>query len=121
MAAKKMAAKKTGAKKSSDVVAPTKAAAKAGSDARSRAKKYGTPTGKTTVSERNVKANKRNAAVASDVTSKTTVQSSRGNLYNVYESKTQRFMAKDSKPTTVVSPVAKKSTTNQRAKNQKKK
>jgi len=116
-----MAAKKSGAKKSSNVVAPTDASTKAGKDARGRAKKYGTPSGKTVVTDTNAKANKRGAGIASDVTATTTVKSARGNMYRVTESKTQNFMARDSKPFTSVKPVAKKFTTNQRASNQKNK
>ena len=114
MAAKKKAAPKN----SSNVSAPTSATQKAGKDARSRAKKYGTPVGATKVKETVAKSSN-NRATSSNVRASTMVKSARGNMYEVVEKKTQNVMARDSKPVTSVYPVAKNFTTNKKATNQK--
>jgi len=118
MAAKK-AAKKPAGKNPRIDNGYSPANRKAAKDARGRATKYGTPTGPTSVTVDSVKKNRIGSAIEMGLTMRTPVKSQRGNMYAVSETKTQRFMAKDSKPKTVVRPMTsnftkgKKTATNQ--------
>jgi hypothetical protein len=130
-AAKKPAAKKTGNKGvelSYTVEANEKGAMKAGQDARKRAAQRGTPVSKTyvTTNERNA-ANKQPKNLAglvarslSDlaygrggrsqgVEATTTVKSSRGNLYQIAETKKQVKGGKDTGRRTTATPVTNRS------------
>jgi len=94
---KKMKAKSKGVELSYTIEKDIKGAKKAGLDARGRASKYGKPVSETYVIARPGGPRKR------EIEASTTVRSSRGNYYTVYEDKNQRRFRPDSgrKTTTV--------------------